>query len=92
MDNNTEIKEIKKATFLHKLRLLRWSITGIVLGAIGGYVYYSQVGCSSGACTITSNPWLTVIWVGLLGYLIGNTFDTNKKKYKQKNEKEHGID
>jgi hypothetical protein len=38
-----------------------------------------MVGCPSGACAITSNPWLTILWGAILGYLIGGTF---KKKTK----------
>lgn len=45
-----------------------------LLGVIGGYVYYLRVGCSSGGCMITSNPYLTVIWGGVMGYLLADLF------------------
>lgn len=32
------------------------------LGAIGGYAYYYFIGCSSGACPITSNPWISTVY------------------------------
>ena len=66
------------------------SIIGFTTGGIGGFIYYKTVGCSTGACAITSNPYLTIIWGSLLGYLIGSSFnktDKNKNNNKiQKNE------
>ena len=32
-------------------------ITGLITGAIGGYLYYYFDGCVSGTCPITSNPY-----------------------------------
>jgi len=45
-------------------------ITGLgsLLGAIGGYAYYHYVGCASGQCLITSNPWISTGYGALLGY------------------------
>jgi|LSQX01.3.fsa_nt_gb hypothetical protein len=40
---------------------------GIGLGALGGYAYYALVGCATGACPITSNPWITTGWGALIG-------------------------
>ena len=42
-------------------------VSGILLGALGGYLYYRYVGCSSGACPITSNPFFSVLYGALLG-------------------------
>jgi len=58
-------------------------IAGIVTGAIGGYLYYHFVGCQSGTCPITSNPYISVIYGAVMGYLL---FDLFKKK----ETKEHG--
>lgn len=56
-------------------------IIGAVTGAAGGAVYYATIGCSSGSCPITSNPWLTTLWGGVMGYLIASMFkQTNKNK------------
>jgi len=47
--------------------------TRIVGGALG-LAYYRFVGCSSGACPITSNPWDSLLYGALLGALLaGNT-------------------
>lgn len=46
---------------------------GAVLGAIGGWLYWSQVGCSSGSCAITSNPLTSTLYGIVLGGLAGST-------------------
>ena len=45
-----------------------------LIGVAGGYLYYALVGCRSGACAITSNPVLSMIWGGLMGYLLTDFF------------------
>lgn len=55
------------------------SLIGLVVGAIGGYVYYIEIGCNSGSCAITSNPFMSVIWGAAIGYLV---FDMFRKKPK----------
>ena len=40
---------------------------GIALGATGGFAYYAFIGCSSGHCPITSNPWISTGWGALIG-------------------------
>lgn len=52
-------------------------IIGILLGSIGGFAYYHFVGCASDSCPITSNPYISVLYGALLGYLL---FDMFKKK------------
>ena len=52
-------------------------ITGILAGGIGGFAYYHFVGCTSGTCPITSNPYISVLYGALMGYLL---FDMFKKK------------
>jgi len=40
---------------------------GVILGAAAGYAYYRFVGCSSGACPITSNPYISTAMGALFG-------------------------
>jgi hypothetical protein len=35
-------------------------LAGTFLGALGGYLFYRFIGCPTGGCPITSNPWLMV--------------------------------
>lgn len=60
-----------------KLKKSRISILGIVLGAIGGYLYYYFIGCNSGTCPITSNPYRMMIYGAIIGFLVADIF---KKK------------
>lgn len=54
-------------------------IIGVVIGAIGGFSYYHFVGCASGTCPITSNPYISTVYGSVLGYLI---FDMIKRQPK----------
>ena len=55
------------------------SLIGLIIGSIGGYIYYLKVGCQSDSCPITSDPWLTIIWGAAVGYLIGDMFKRKKR-------------
>ena len=58
-----------------KYRLL---IIGTIVGAIGGYLYYYFVGCSSGTCSITSKPFNSTLYGALMGCLLFNLFKKEK--------------
>jgi len=49
-------------------------IIGLLVGGIGGYLYWKNIGCSSGTCMITSKPFKSVIYFGLLGGLVFSMF------------------
>jgi hypothetical protein len=61
----------------------KWSkrILPLILGAAGGYLYYYFVGCVTGSCPITSNPWLSTGY----GALAGLVFISWKPKNKEIN-------
>lgn len=60
------------------LRTYRLTIIGVILGAIGGYAYYSFVGCESGTCAITSRPLNSTAYGALMGGLLLNMFQKPK--------------
>lgn len=60
------------------------ALIGMFLGATGGYLYYYFVGCNSGSCPITSNPWGSLAWGLITGWLVGSMFYKDKDK-KSKN-------
>ena len=72
---NKTNKKMKSFLTKHWLK-----IAGVITGVIGGYLYYYFVGCVSGTCPITSNPYKMVFFGALLGYLFFSLFekDTNK--------------
>ncbi len=44
-------------------------VSGVLIGGAAGYLYYRFVGCSSGGCPITSNPWISTIYGAAMGFL-----------------------
>jgi hypothetical protein len=73
-----------KKPFYKKISPL--AIAGLLIGAIGGYMYYSEVGCVSGTCAITSNPYMSIAWGGVFGYLVLDMFKVNKTKKDETDE------
>lgn len=51
------------------LRLL----IGVLVGAGLGFAYYKYVGCSTGACPLTSNPIISTCYGAVLGALVANS-------------------
>ncbi len=51
------------------------SLLGLLLGGVGGYSYYKFIGCASGTCPITSNPYISTIYGMIVGALLLNTFE-----------------
>lgn len=60
------------------------TLSGVLLGGIGGYIYWRYIGCESGTCPITSSPINSALWGILMGGLLFNAF--LQKENKQKKE------
>lgn len=54
---------------LDKAFLLK-RVVPVFAGALLGYAYYYFIGCTSGSCPITSNPWISTIYGGVAGFII----------------------
>ena len=80
MENSCKTKASCKERMVQKIKSSVPELIGITAGAIGGFIYYKTVGCSTGSCPITSNPWLSMLWGAIIGYLSGNIFNKNNKK------------
>ncbi|MDC9721782.1 MAG: DUF6132 family protein [Urechidicola sp.] len=50
------------------------TIIGVLIGLVGGYLYYHYIGCNSGTCAITSKPLNSTLYGGLMGGLLLNMF------------------
>jgi len=45
-------------------------LLGALIGGILGYLYYKKVGCPTGTCPITNNPYRSTIYGALLGIML----------------------
>jgi Family of unknown function (DUF6132) len=45
-------------------------VLGMALGGAAGFAYYRFVGCSTGSCPLTSNPWITTLYGMAVGSLL----------------------
>lgn len=79
-----ELREKSRVFFQkHWLR-----IAGLATGVLGGYLYYYYVGCVTGTCPITSNPYRMMLYGAVMGYLLFDLFSKdNRGKSKNKNER-----
>ena len=60
---------------------------GIVAGALVGLIYWKFVGCHSGTCPLTSNPYKTVGIYAIMGGLLTYNRGADKEEAKNINEK-----
>ena len=77
MKTNIETKEKKQMlkSWLKRHGLL---VVGLVVGAVGGYLYWRYVGCASGTCPITTSPWTSTVWGAAIGGLLMSSFKKEK--------------
>ena len=55
-------------------------VAGALVGAIAGFLYWQNVGCSTGTCMITSKPVNSTLYGALLGSLLFGIFKKEDKK------------
>ena len=42
-------------------------------GVLAGLAYYHFIGCATGSCPITSNPVSSMVYMGLIGWLLSGS-------------------
>ena len=47
-------------------------LIGVGVGALLGFLYYRFVGCATGACPITRNPFISTLYGALIGALVAS--------------------
>jgi hypothetical protein len=62
---------------------IKWGWIGALVGAVGGYWYWKEIGCLTGTCPIKSQ-WQTMVPYGtVMGYLgadLVQSFFTQRRK------------
>jgi hypothetical protein len=54
-------------------------LLGALVGAISGFLYWKQIGCSSGTCMITSSPIRSTLYFALMGALFFGIFKKDNR-------------
>ena len=52
---------------------------GVLAGALVGFLYWKYVGCVTGSCAITSNPFRSALYFALFGAILFGSFKKEKK-------------
>jgi len=47
-----------------------WHASPVLFGASGGYLFYRFIGCKSGFCPITRNPWFSTLYGAAIGAMM----------------------
>ena len=45
-------------------------VLAVLLGGAGGFAFYRFIGCKTGTCPITDNPWISTLYGALIGWLM----------------------
>jgi hypothetical protein len=77
-----------KVQLLHWVKKNRLTLIGVLVGVVGGFLYWKFVGCASGQCPITSSPVNSSLYGALMGGLLFSMFkrkETNGKDEQETN-------
>ena len=62
-----------------KKHMKKWLCPALFIlgGALAGLGYYALVGCSTGSCAITSSPLNSMVYMGLIGWLLSGVLGSS---------------
>lgn len=78
--------EIDTMQIMKQIKQKQLALIFLVLGAVGGFLYWKFVGCTSGTCAIKSVWYWSTLWGAAVGYLVGDFISDVVKKIKKKRE------
>jgi hypothetical protein len=74
MGKNCEVKPKPKTVKEFFISGYFWKpFLGVLIGGLAGFLYYHFVGCQSGSCAITSNPFLSILVGSMFGLFLTNS-------------------
>jgi len=59
-------------------------VIGLLVGVVGGYLYWQEIGCTTGSCPITSSPLNSSLYGAMMGGLLFSMFKSENNKKTQK--------
>jgi len=62
---------------MNKIKMLKWPLTGAVLGGLAGFTYWYFYGCVNG-CAITGSAINSVLYFSFMGFLVPGMFSKKK--------------
>lgn len=80
--------EIGTKRIMGKIKQKQLALLFLVLGAIGGFLYWKFVGCTSGTCAIKSVWYWSTLWGAAVGYLLGDFISDILKKIRTRREEQ----
>lgn len=68
---------------MNEIKKKRWIKKGIatLIGMMAGFAYYWFIGCNTGTCMISGNPYISTLYGGVMFYLIYTLFEKNPERH-----------
>jgi hypothetical protein len=71
LDTDASAPAVTPSTQKGRARMLLHTLAYVAGGAAVGFAYHKIVGCSTGACPITANPYISTLYGAVMGFLVG---------------------